>query len=278
MDPKTISTIYHKNPIYRNRLYQLLGKFVTRYRITNIGSIYKAIADGSSDPDIIGLLQTNTPPRLNLAMDSTKRGDKAAEELLHVLKATDESYVPSSYLDIGCNNGSITVPFGERLGLRETHIHGIDVVNFGAQLIKPFDGFDYKQYDGYHIPFESETFDLVTCLMVLHHVERPLELVREMHRILKAGSIVILKEHNAFEPLLEDLIELEHMLYETVERSVSYQDFKSDYYQGLFDKDRLNKLMEEGGFKRLKIESEYLTKKYYGYNPTKGYYVAYKKI
>lgn len=277
MERSTISTIYYKSPIYRIRLQQLLNKFVYGQQITNMGSVYKAIADKWTDSEIIKLIQSNTPPHTQLAMDSSTRGTKRAEELYQVLRATDETYVPTSYLDIGCNNGSITVPFGERLLLDQDHIHGIDVITFGAQVIKPFEGFDYKQYDGYHIPYADKSFDLITCLMVLHHVERPKDLLADIHRVMKNGSILIIKEHNAYEHLLEDLIELEHMLYETIERNVSYEDFKKDYYQGLFDKDKLNSMMKECGFSRLKMDSETIVKKYYGYNPTKGYFVAFRK-
>lgn len=275
--PDMMTTIYHASPIYRNRLYQLLNKFVVRYRISNMSSIYKQIEEGSDDSIIIKMLQTNTPSQQQLAMDSTKRGDRAAEDLFHVLESINNKYSITSYLDIGCNNGSITVPFGEKLSLDSNHIHGIDVVNFGAQTIKPFEGFDYKQYDGYNIPFEDESFDLLTCLMVLHHVERPADLIKEFNRVMRKSSIIIIKEHNSYDPLLDNLIELEHMLYETIERNVSYEKFKEDYYQGLFDKDQLNQLMSDCGFSRLKIDSDFLVRKYYGYNPTKGYYTAFRK-
>jgi SAM-dependent methyltransferase len=45
-------------------------------------------------------------------------------------------------------------------------------------------------FDGHHIPFENETFDLVIYQAVLEHVADPYQCVKEAHRILKSDGLV----------------------------------------------------------------------------------------
>lgn len=44
------------------------------------------------------------------------------------------------------------------------------------------------------LPFREETFDAVTCRLVLNHVRRPERIVREIVRVLRPGGILILAE------------------------------------------------------------------------------------
>ena len=44
------------------------------------------------------------------------------------------------------------------------------------------------------MPFESDTFDLVVCFSVLHHIPNVSTVVREMARVLKPGGYALLRE------------------------------------------------------------------------------------
>jgi SAM-dependent methyltransferase len=48
--------------------------------------------------------------------------------------------------------------------------------------------------EGGTIPFPGETFDLVTCLNVLHHIPKVLFAIQEMSRVTKPGGYLILSE------------------------------------------------------------------------------------
>ena len=66
--------------------------------------------------------------------------------------------------------------------------------------------------------FDDETFDVVTCFQVLHHVNLS-ELNRtisELYRVLKKGGILIIREHDCIDDNVRLLIDIEHTLYETV--------------------------------------------------------------
>ncbi len=43
----------------------------------------------------------------------------------------------------------------------------------------------------YKLPFENDSFDLVLCLSVLEHLEKPLEAIFEIRRVVKIGGKVI---------------------------------------------------------------------------------------
>ena len=271
-----INSIYMISPICRNRLYQLLNKFTRSYSKTDVEFLYQLIENKEPDKKIIEWIISKKATLKEITMDSKKRGEKFSLEWNEVLEGIKHPQF-STYLDIGCNTGSITVPFGQKLGLKSDKIYGIDVTNFGAQKIKPVSGLVYPQFDGYRIPHADSMFDVVTCSMVLHHVEYPQILLPEIRRVMKSDAILLIKEHNCYEPVLEWMIELEHLLYEVTDTDTTYDEFKKRYFQKLFTKKSLDTLMYSNGFTKMKIRSPKINQKYYTYNPTKNFYRVYVK-
>lgn len=52
----------------------------------------------------------------------------------------------------------------------------------------------YRLAPAHALPFREETFDAVTCRLVLNHVRRPERIVKEMVRVLRPGGILVLAE------------------------------------------------------------------------------------
>ena len=62
---------------------------------------------------------------------------------------------------------------------------GIDIAGGGhADAAKCVD----KYYDGKHIPYRDESFDVVICTQVLEHSEEPETVLQEIFRVLKTGG------------------------------------------------------------------------------------------
>lgn len=56
--------------------------------------------------------------------------------------------------------------------------------------------FQMQQADASDLPFEDNTFDVVTCQTLLIHVEYPDQVIAEMKRVLKPGGIILCVEPN----------------------------------------------------------------------------------
>jgi SAM-dependent methyltransferase len=55
---------------------------------------------------------------------------------------------------------------------------------------------------GYHLPFVSGLFDVVTANMVMEHADQPARLLREVSRVLKPGGRFVCVTPNARSPLV----------------------------------------------------------------------------
>jgi SAM-dependent methyltransferase len=58
------------------------------------------------------------------------------------------------------------------------------------------DGVDYVEGDALSLPFPDASVDMVTCQTVLIHIQDPRVALREMHRILKPGGVLLCAEPN----------------------------------------------------------------------------------
>jgi SAM-dependent methyltransferase len=66
------------------------------------------------------------------------------------------------------------------------------------------DRYSYLQASAEDLPFEDESFDLVTCQTVLMHVADPRRVIREMTRVTKPGGLVVASEPNNHAILLTE--------------------------------------------------------------------------
>lgn len=88
-------------------------------------------------------------------------------------------------LDVGCGNGLIDRLIAERR--TDVTIAGLDLI------VRPETHIPVTQFDGKHIPFEDDSFDVVMFVDVLHHTDDPEILLAEARRVARAA--VVLKDH-----------------------------------------------------------------------------------
>jgi SAM-dependent methyltransferase len=89
-------------------------------------------------------------------------------------------------LDVGCGDGWLVREMRQRVG----HVVGIDTDAFSilaARAIGEIDGIEYLQGDLVAWPFEPASFDFVTAVASLHHLDEKTALTR-MAQLLRPGG------------------------------------------------------------------------------------------
>ncbi len=103
-------------------------------------------------------------------------------------------------LDIGCGNGSITIPLlraDNRLTLVDLSSAMISIArsNIPAGLA---DNVELLNQDLMVAPLEAHAYDLIVCLGVLAHVESPSATLAKIASLLRPGGTLILEFTDAF--------------------------------------------------------------------------------
>ena len=105
-----------------------------------------------------------------------------------------------SVLDVGCGIGCLD----QILVNHVKSLAGVDTSKESILRAKQFviQG-DFQHYDGDKLPYENDQFELVFTVCVIHHVRQKQwqNFVSEMVRVLRPGGIVVIVEHNPFNPL-----------------------------------------------------------------------------
>jgi 2-polyprenyl-6-hydroxyphenyl methylase/3-demethylubiquinone-9 3-methyltransferase len=98
-------------------------------------------------------------------------------------------------LDVGCGGGFLSNALAAS-GLR---VSGIDLSEESLAVAQQHDStktVTYQKADAFHLPFPNETFQVVTAMDFLEHIEDPERAVQEFSRVLKPGGIFIFHTFN----------------------------------------------------------------------------------
>lgn len=98
---------------------------------------------------------------------------------------------PLKILDIGCASGYLTSQIAAFFPTAE--VFGVDsykkAIEYGQRL---YPNIKFKVADAHKLPFNNQTFDLVSCIETLEHLEAPEGAIREMQRLLKKDGKVLI--------------------------------------------------------------------------------------
>jgi SAM-dependent methyltransferase len=96
-------------------------------------------------------------------------------------------------LDIACGPGSVVVAMAKRA----RHATGLDATEAmlaQARALAEAEGREnvtWVEGNVYALPFEEQSFDIVTCRFAFHHFTRPLAALAEMVRVCRPGGMVL---------------------------------------------------------------------------------------
>ena len=105
------------------------------------------------------------------------------------------SIKPERYLDLGCGNGELTLKVSKIMGAKE--VYGVDIDEESLLLATEKQIKTFKvDLNRDRLPFEDNTFDLVTSFDVIHYLVNTDNLISEAYRVLKPGGYFIITTFN----------------------------------------------------------------------------------
>lgn len=269
--------IYH-------RLLQLLAK---KIYVDDYNNFLKTILE----KDANGIYKKDS--QLYALLKKYKRGGFSSEcdkimiraQLYHcivyenILKR-DKDFKLNNYLDIGCGDCKLTHKFGNMLGLSNKKIYGADISTWGSYTKEerkklPINIIDLEEDKP--LPITNNKFSYITTFMMLHHVRNLKLLLSEINRILRKGGYLMIRDHDASTYADYMLIDIEHLLYEAVERDLkNYKKYYKKYCGNYYDIIEWSYLLHLYGFEPVYIS--YISDSiYFEMNPTRAFIGIYKK-
>ena len=218
------------------------------------------------------------------------RANSRVDDIVNILDKVSRLPKIETYIDFGCGECSISSAIGK--AIKASNIIAMDItvpkraVDFTFIKLNPDDS---------RIPNQDDnTVDFITCLMVLHHLRRPEETIKEFSRILKPGGILLIREHDIDGDVDIDgkvFIDIQHGFYEVVWAKLGEQEnpnHVSEYFANYKNREKWTKMITTNGFRRLnenKLDEHYtsaVVPREYGpgkkiINPFYHYYAVYVK-
>lgn len=131
----------------------------------------------------------------------------------------------STMLDIGCGLchwSQLLVPYLKINSTVTAYDNDIKWAAGSEELKERFKSFQsslrFVKGDAHRLPFEDDSFDVVTCQTLLIHLENPEQALLEMKRVVKKNGIVICAEpNNLVGSLIKDSLSKDEPLNEKLE-------------------------------------------------------------
>ena len=179
-------------------------------------------------------------------------------QLLTILANLPDFFLngPRNSLDIGCSSGRYIQGFSSKgfdaLGIDTA----ITPLKYGSGQLGP----RFVQGSATHLCFRKDTFDIITCIELLHHFEdSTLEIIfEEIREILKPGGYFIFDIKNKLNPL----IAISYAKNDTVNFTLKARTIN-----------QMNRLTKKYGFEIIKIHTIPLP-----HMPFSPYIIAFSKI
>lgn len=106
-------------------------------------------------------------------------------------------------------------------------------------------------YDGKHLPYNNDSFDVLLCDYVVHHTPNPQEFLNELKRVVKKGGILIIIEQthtNIWQRL--------KLLYSCWKQNSDAEQKVEIYWRSYFSRKSIRSMFRNMGFEILDTISE----------------------
>ena len=125
----------------------------------------------------------------NTSLTYSMGGKISCADIENYLK--DNKY--NKLLDIGCGTGWLLDNLSKQ---RDAEYHGIDLAENMLEVAKGknIPNATFCLGNAQELPYEDETFDIVTCSQSFHHYPDSKKAIQEAYRVLKKGGMYILSD------------------------------------------------------------------------------------
>jgi SAM-dependent methyltransferase len=130
---------------------------------------------------------------------------RKVDHLLDVTRRLVGNPQQCSMLDVGCGIGQTDALLAPHVGA----LHGVDVATESIEHARRTNAtVTYRSYDGVTLPYADASVDVAFAICVAHHVEPPARpaFVSELRRVVRPAGLVVLFEHNPYNPLTRRVV------------------------------------------------------------------------
>lgn len=196
------------------RLIQLLIKHLNVQGFQR-QKILESFLRTTSDKEIYKRMMTH------ISFNEDDRSHYQADDVIVPILFENNIKNLENYLDIGGNNGKITVELKEKLNFKNAYVVE---VNKNAKNSKI--NYEYvEDTENYKLSFKDRFFDFATAIMSLHHMKNLNVIIKELARVMKPGAKIFIKEHDCWNAFDAMLVDIEHAIF----MHINKEDF-NDYY------------------------------------------------
>lgn len=123
-----------------------------------------------------------------------------ARSLYLILLEEINLFQPNSILDLGCGTGEFIHQILQRYD--DMKIYGLDLskemLAVAEEKLKGQG--ELTLGDSQYLPYGDETMDMIICNDSFHHYPEPLEVIKEIHRVLKKQGVLVIGD--CYQPLI----------------------------------------------------------------------------
>lgn len=101
----------------------------------------------------------------------------------------------ATILDVGCGGGFLS----NELALNGHKVTGVDLSHESIKVARAHDSTKSVEYlvaDAFNLPFADESFEVLTAMDFLEHIEDPKAVIKEFSRVLKPGGLFFFHTFN----------------------------------------------------------------------------------
>ena len=198
-----------------------------------INTIIKILKQNNNDETILNELRNLIEP---YDVYNEQYNIKKANNRWYIIKKYINIKV-NSILDYGGNIGDTAYAIGKNLNLSKENINVVDINEWTGFKWTPRSDITFTHFNDMK-NIKDKSIDLITIFHTLHHIKKKKYkyILENLNRILSDNGVVVLYEHDNKNSNVENIIDLEHCIYDVViSQTSTYKEYVNNFYGKYYD-------------------------------------------